>query len=106
MEEFTDTEEYAQFLQSPNNKDKLIVIDFYADWCGPCRKIKPALRKLAAKYPDVIFAKVDVDDAEAIAESEGVEVMPTFVFYKNGMKLHAFSGSNEKDLEDKIKELK
>ncbi|XP_078353703.1 thioredoxin-like [Oculina patagonica] len=106
MEEFTSKEEYYQFLKSPENKDKLIVIDFYAEWCGPCRKIKPHFRKLQDKYPDVIFAKVDVDDAEALAEAEQVEVMPTFHFYKNGNKLHVFSGSNEKDLEDKIKELK
>lgn len=62
--EFTNNDEYEQFLKSPDNKDKLIVIDFYADWCGPCRKIKPAFRKLAAKFTDVVFAKIDVDEAE------------------------------------------
>ncbi|XP_020631684.1 thioredoxin-like isoform X1 [Orbicella faveolata] len=106
MEEITNRQEYDQFIRSPDNKDKLIIIDFYAEWCGPCRKIKPFLRKLKEKYPEVIFAKVDVDDAELLAEEEKVEVMPTFFFIKNGDKLHVLSGSNEQDLEEKIKEFK
>lgn len=87
MEEITNRQEYDEFTKSPENKDKLIVIDFYAEWCGPCRKIKPFLRKLKDKYPEVIFAKVDVDDAEVLAEEEQVEVMPTFFFLKNGEKV-------------------
>jgi len=98
--------EYESFLLSESNKDKLIVIDFYAEWCGPCRKMKPHFRKFAEKYPDVVFAKVDVDDAEGIAEAEDVEVMPTFIFFKNGKKLHTFSGSDEQELENKIKAFK
>lgn len=106
MEEIANRQEYDQLIKSPGHKDKLIIIDFYAEWCGPCKKIKPFLRKLQEKYPEVIFAKVDVDDAEVLAEEEQVEVMPTFFFLKNGDKLHVLSGSNEQDLEDKIKELK
>ncbi|XP_073259530.1 thioredoxin-like isoform X2 [Porites lutea] len=106
MHEFASKEEYDNFLRSEKNKDKLIVIDFYADWCGPCRKMKPYFKKCEGKYPDVVFAKVDVDDAEAIAEEEEVEVMPTFIFFKNGERLHKFCGSDEKELEEKIKELK
>jgi len=106
MKEIANKQEYEDFIKSPENKDKLIVIDFHAQWCGPCRKMNPALRKFVDKYPEVIFAKVDVDDAEPLAEQEKVDVMPTFFFIKNGNKLHVISGSNEQDVEDKIKELK
>ncbi|KAJ7386512.1 hypothetical protein OS493_008647 [Desmophyllum pertusum] len=106
LKELTTKDEYDKFIKSPDNKDKLIVIDFFAEWCGPCKQMKPKIAKFSDKYTDVVFVKVDCDEAEPVAESENVEVMPAFLFYKNGDKLHVICGTNDKDLEDKIKELK
>nr|XP_056704035.1 thioredoxin-like [Euleptes europaea] len=85
---------------------KLIVVDFSATWCGPCKMIKPFYHSLAEKYPDVIFIEIDVDDAQDVAAHCDVKCMPTFQFYKNNEKVHEFSGANKEKLEESIKNLK
>ncbi|XP_072010518.1 thioredoxin-like isoform X2 [Engystomops pustulosus] len=86
--------------------DKLVVVDFTATWCGPCKMIGPFFDSLSAKYPDVVFLKVDVDDAQEISSSCEIKCMPTFQFFKNGEKVHEFSGANQNSLESKVAELK
>ncbi|XP_074612044.1 thioredoxin-like isoform X4 [Acropora palmata] len=56
------------------------------------------------KYPEIVIVKVDVDVNEAVANKENIEVMPTFIFYKNGIKLGEFSGSSKEALMNKIQE--
>ncbi|XP_051875477.1 thioredoxin-like [Pristis pectinata] len=84
---------------------KLVVIDFSATWCGPCKVISPFFDNLAEANTSVVFCEVDVDDAADIAEHCAINCMPTFQFYKNGEKLYEFSGANKTTLEEKIKEL-
>jgi len=79
---------------------KLVVVDFTASWCGPCQAIAPVFEKLAAEMTDVDFVKVDVDENEEVAQKCGIQAMPTFQFYKDGNKVHEFSGANE----DKIRQ--
>ncbi|OXU24710.1 hypothetical protein TSAR_004285 [Trichomalopsis sarcophagae] len=74
--------------------EKLVVIDFFATWCGPCKMIAPKLDELSQELTDVIFLKVDVDELEGVAEEYDVNSMPTFVFIKNGNVLDKFSGAN------------
>jgi thioredoxin 1 len=62
----------------------LIVIDFYAQWCGPCKKMMPFLQELAAAFKDVQFLKVDIEQAPALAEYFKVSSMPTILFIKQG----------------------
>ncbi|XP_013417153.1 thioredoxin [Lingula anatina] len=79
----------------------LVVVDFYATWCGPCRVIGPFLEKLEQEFPHVKFVKVDVDEYGEFAEQEGIEVMPTLYFYKKGKKVDEMAGANR----DKLREL-
>ncbi|XP_057654315.1 thioredoxin-2-like [Diorhabda carinulata] len=74
--------------------EKLVVIDFSASWCGPCKMISPKVEELSLEYTDVIFIKVDVDDFEDIAMEYNVSSMPTFVFIKNNLIVNSFSGAN------------
>lgn len=82
--------------------EKLIVIDFFATWCGPCRNIAPFVEKMAGEHADVVFLKVDVDEAEDCAATYGVDVMPTFIFLKNGNKIHDIKGASESKLREAI----
>ncbi|XP_062852394.1 thioredoxin-like [Trichomycterus rosablanca] len=79
---------------------KLVVVDFTATWCGPCQSIAPFYKGLSEDPANasVVFLKVDVDDAQDVAQSCEVKCMPTFHFYKNGKKIDEFSGSNQEKL--------
>merc|ERR1712150_238949 len=81
--------------------DKLVVIDFFATWCGPCKMIAPKLEEWSASMPNVVFLKVDVDEAEDVAAEYSIQAMPTFIFMKNKSKVGDLCGANA----DKLKEL-
>lgn len=86
--------------------DKLVVVDFHATWCGPCKMIAPKLGELATQYEDkAVVLKVDVDECEDIAVEYGVSSMPTFVFIKNGKVVKNFSGASAEKLSDSFAEL-
>ncbi|XP_045508051.1 thioredoxin-2 [Colias croceus] len=87
--------------------DKLVVIDFMATWCGPCKVIGPKLDELANEMADsIVVLKVDVDECEDIATEYNINSMPTFVFVKNSKKLEEFSGANADKLKNTILKLK
>ncbi|OAD54193.1 Thioredoxin-2, partial [Eufriesea mexicana] len=80
----------------------LVVIDFFATWCGPCKMISPKLEKLAEEMQDVIFLKVDIDECVELATEYDIISMPSFVFIKNGQVLESFSGANYNRLKSTI----
>uniref|UniRef100_A0A8C5CMG3 Thioredoxin n=1 Tax=Gadus morhua TaxID=8049 RepID=A0A8C5CMG3_GADMO len=79
--------------------DNLVVVDFTASWCGPCKVIGP---KFVVKNRNVVFLKVDVDEAADVAAHYEVNCMPTFLFFKNGEKIDNFAGANHILLEQKV----
>lgn len=105
-QEISKLDEYHALLETSNTK--LVVIDFYADWCGPCVKIAPLFQQLAEEKDneEVEFAKVDVDNAEDVAVACGIEAMPTFQFYKSGSKVDELQGANKDELVKLIKKHK
>ncbi|KAK4701405.1 thioredoxin 1, partial [Phenoliferia sp. Uapishka_3] len=85
-------------------KDKLIVIDFHATWCGPCHAIAPKFESLSKEYrTQATFCKVDVDKAADIAKEYSVRAMPTFVFLRNGVKVDEVKGANAAAIETALK---
>ncbi|CAB3245127.1 unnamed protein product [Arctia plantaginis] len=87
--------------------DKLVVIDFMATWCGPCKMIGPKLEEMATEMSDeIVVLKVDVDECEDIATEYNINSMPTFVFIKNSKKIEEFSGANVDKLRNTILKLK
>ncbi|XP_068988145.1 thioredoxin-2 [Bombus flavifrons] len=86
--------------------DNLVVVDFFATWCGPCKMIAPKLEELSKEMENVIFLKVDVDECEDIASEYEISSMPTFVFIKNSKVLETFSGANYDKLKSTIQKHK
>ncbi len=64
--------------------EKTIVLDFYAEWCGPCKMIAPFIEEIALENPDITVAKVDVDKATDLAIEFGIQSIPTIVVFKDG----------------------
>ena len=83
-------------FEEVKNSDKLVLLDFYADWCGPCRMVAPILHEIAEERPDVIVGKINVDEEEALAEAFGVYSIPTLVVMKNGAVVRQTSGARPK----------
>ncbi|KAG2534537.1 hypothetical protein PVAP13_9NG068693 [Panicum virgatum] len=79
---------YDQHWEAAKSSGKLMVIDFSASWCGPCRFIEPAFKEMASRYTDVVFVKIDVDELADVARTWKVEAMPTFVLAKGGKEEH------------------
>eukprot|EP00566_Odontella_aurita_P024797 CAMPEP_0113566594 /NCGR_PEP_ID=MMETSP0015_2-20120614/22807_1 /TAXON_ID=2838 /ORGANISM="Odontella" /LENGTH=105 /DNA_ID=CAMNT_0000468895 /DNA_START=113 /DNA_END=430 /DNA_ORIENTATION=+ /assembly_acc=CAM_ASM_000160 len=101
MVRFVETEEeWAELMEK--SKTNLVVVDFTASWCGPCKAIGPHFEKMAEETPDAIFVKVDVDEAEEIAAECGIQAMPTFQFYKNGEKIDELRGGKLEVLKAKV----
>ena len=80
---------YIENIQDFENltKNEVVVVDFYADWCGPCRMLTPVIENLVNQYSDnsrVAIAKLDVDKIGAVAAKYGVNSIPTIIFFKNG----------------------
>ncbi|KAL9950635.1 hypothetical protein ACROYT_G043162 [Oculina patagonica] len=98
-------EDFDKFLKDAGSK--LVVIDFYADWCGPCKIIAPKVEQMSTvEFPDVCFAKVNVDENSETTEAEGISAMPTFKLYKDGKKIDELTGANEAKLKELIQKYK
>lgn len=64
--------------------DKPVLVDFYADWCGPCRMLAPTLDEIAEEHPEYLVVKVNVDDAPELASRYGVMSIPALFTFDNG----------------------
>jgi len=89
-------ESNAEYFDVVQNKstENLVVIDFFATWCGPCRAIAPIMEGLSKEFTNVSFYKIDVDDYPAVAKDADVRSMPTFLFFKGGEKADQVIGAN------------
>lgn len=76
-----------------------VVIDFFATWCGPCKRIAPIFDQLDKKNPSVTFLKVDVDESAELVEYFGVNAMPTFIFIKDAKIVKRVEGADLVELE-------
>ena len=78
------------------NSEKKVLLDFYADWCGPCRMLSPIVDEVAEEREDILVAKVNVDDEQELAQQYGVISIPTLVVLEGGKVLHQSSGARPK----------
>jgi len=87
------------------NESRPILVDFWAEWCAPCRLLAPIFEKLSEKYSDkIVFAKVNVEDCPDLAEEYGVMAVPTLILFVNGTEAERIVGLvPEKRIESLIK---
>jgi thioredoxin 1 len=84
-----------------------VIVDFWAEWCGPCRMVGPVIEELASEYEGkVIIGKINVDDNDEISGEYGIRSIPTILYFKNGELVDKHVGAAQKSLlEDKLKAL-
>jgi thioredoxin 1 len=80
-------------FESLVNDNELVVIDFWAPWCGPCRGFAPVFEAAAEKYPDVVFAKVNTDEQQALAGAFQIRSIPTLMIFRQQVILFSQPGS-------------
>ena len=79
------------------NGDKPLLVDFYADWCGPCRMLAPVIAEIAAEHPEIVVGKANVDEEGALAMRFGVESIPFVALVKNGKLVSSSLGYRPKE---------
>lgn len=77
-------------------KDGLVLIDFYADWCGPCKMLSPILEQINKENKDIKVVKINIDDSRMLASYYQVQSIPTLVLLKDGEFIHRMIGFNPK----------
>ncbi|HON43936.1 MAG: thioredoxin [Planctomycetes bacterium] len=94
MKEIKTTEEFQKNVLQNN---KTVLVDFYANWCGPCRNIAPIVKEVSQELQDKIDTyKVDIDQAGDLAADYMVQSIPTFIIFKNGQAVDKKIGSMSK----------
>ena len=79
------------------NSEKTVLLDFYADWCGPCRMVSPLVDEIAEENEQYLVGKINVDEEPQLAQAFGVTTIPTLVVMKNGQIVKQSAGARPKE---------
>ena len=91
------------FEEKVTNTNGIVLVDFFATWCGPCQILGPILEKIGDSRADFDIAKVDVDKAQKLAIKYGIEVVPTMLIFKDGKVMKTLEGvRNENEIIDEV----
>ena len=84
-------------FESLRVSEKPLLLDFFADWCGPCRMVSPIIDEIASEREDIVVGKINVDDEPELASEFGVYSIPTLIVMKNGKVVKSSSGARPKE---------
>ncbi|TKY69004.1 Thioredoxin H9 [Spatholobus suberectus] len=98
----TTKESWDQKLEQARRDSKIVIANFSATWCGPCKTIAPYYSELSEKYPSIMFLLIDVDELTDFSTSWDIKATPTFFFLKDGKEVDKLVGANKPELEKKI----
>mmetsp|Transcript_11411 Transcript_11411/g.11436 ORF Transcript_11411/g.11436 Transcript_11411/m.11436 type:complete len:155 (-) Transcript_11411:291-755(-) len=104
IREITSESDWKQILHE--SCEKLVVVDFYAVWCGPCKVVAPHIEKYSEMYGEVIFCKLDVDKLGSIAQENGISAMPTFLAFRDGHLVGSVRGADPSAVEKLVQKHK
>ncbi|MBT8164959.1 MAG: thioredoxin [Acidimicrobiia bacterium] len=94
---------FEEIIQS----NETVLVDFWAEWCGPCRSFAPTYEAMSEKYPDLVFAKVDTEDQQELAGAFGIQSIPTLMVFRDQIILYSQPGALPPNyLEDLITQVK
>lgn len=94
-------------FESAVNDNDIVLVDWWADWCGPCKMFAPIYDKASESHPDVVFGKVDTEDQQALAAGAGITSIPTIMAFKEGILVFRQSGAlPARDLDSVISQVK
>lgn len=88
-------------------ENKILIVDFWADWCGPCKSFAPVFERVSHRHPDIVFGKVDTEAEQEIAAHFGIRSIPTLMVIREGIELYFEPGAiTEMQLEELIQQAK
>ena len=93
MEKIPVVELTSQNFNQEIMKNELMLVDFWAEWCGPCKSMHPIFNRMAKKYKQVRFGRLNVDNAQDIATTYSVKSIPTFIMFRNGKIMNTMVGA-------------
>lgn len=83
----------AQNIESKITENDIVFVDFWAEWCGPCRMFGPIFEKASQEHTDVVFGKVDTEAQQALAASAGITSIPTLMAFRDGILVFSQPGA-------------
>ncbi|XP_028774678.1 thioredoxin H-type [Neltuma alba] len=98
----TSKESWDQKLAEATRDGRIVIANFSAAWCGPCKTVAPYYSELSEKYPSLMFLLIDVDELADFSISWDYKATPTFFFLKNGQQIDKLAGANKPELQKKI----
>ncbi|ONK61762.1 uncharacterized protein A4U43_C08F33330 [Asparagus officinalis] len=98
----SDMESWAEKISEANKDGNVVLANFSADWCAPCKIISSWYADQSIKYPSLTFLTVDVDELSELSTSMDIRAVPTFFFLKGGNQLDKVFGANKSELEKKL----
>ena len=92
LKHISNKEEFDSDIQNG-----LVLVDFFATWCGPCKMLSPVLEEVAEENPDLLVLKIDVDEVGELAARYGIQAIPTLMLFKNGQRIETRMGYQNKN---------